>query len=337
MKRKLFYPIIALLFIVAASSCKKEPGQGVILDSEQLFIAVGKTATLTPAFVPPNAYNKEVSWESADPNVATVDNGIVTGIAAGKTTIKVVTQDGGKTARCTVFVIFPIEPEMVWVEGGTFIMGCTDDECMDHELPTHEVTLSGFYIGKYEVTQKEWVAIMGINPSDPRFPESIGDNIPVHCISWNEVQRYISRLNEMTDKNYRLPTEAEWEYAARGGKQSKGYKYSGSNNVNTVAWYSGNTDPRPRHVGTKAPNELGIYDMSGNVFEFCSDLYGSYTDEAQINPTGYGTGGNRVMRGGGWTAFSRQVRIPSRSYSWNGDSQIICITGLRLVHPKITE
>jgi formylglycine-generating enzyme required for sulfatase activity len=139
----------------------------------------------------------------------------------------------------------------------------------------------------------------------------------------------------MTGKNYRLPTEAEWEYAARGGKESKGYKYSGSNNVDDVAWYIDiNSTPHP--VGRKTPNELGIYDMSGNVFEFCSDLYGSYTDEAQINPTGYGTGGNRVIRGGGWTALPRHVRIPFRSYSSN-DSQITCITGFRLVHPKITE
>jgi formylglycine-generating enzyme required for sulfatase activity len=199
---------------------------------------------------------------------------------------------------------------MVYVAGGTFTMGCTyeqGDDCFDDEKPAHEVTLSDFYIGKYEVTQAQWKAVMETNPS--RF--SGCDNCPVEKISWNDVQKFIRKLNQKTGKTYRLPTEAEWEYAARGGKGSKGYKYSGSNNAGEVAWYDRS---RTHPVGQKRANELVIYDMSGNVLEWCQDWYGSYSSSSQTNPKGPSSGSYRVIRGGSWGHYARGVRVSFRFY-----------------------
>ena len=186
--------------------------------------------------------------------------------------------------------------EMVAVKGGTFTMGGTSEQggdCYSDEKPTHSVTLSDYYIGKFEVTQELWQAVMGNNPSYFK-----GNNLPVEKLSWNDVQEFITKLNQKTGANFRLPTEAEWEYAARGGNKSRGYKYSGSNNIGDVAWYTNNSGSKTHQVGTKAPNELGIYDMSGNVYEWCQDLYGSYSSSSQNNPTGLSSGSSRVLRGG---------------------------------------
>jgi formylglycine-generating enzyme required for sulfatase activity len=191
------------------------------------------------------------------------------------------------------------EIEMVLVKGGTFTMGCTAEQgsdCFDWEKPAHKVTLSDFYIGKYEVTQAQWIAVMGSNPS--RFSDC--ENCPVEWVSWEDVQDFIQKLNTKTGLNYRLPTEAEWEYAARGGAQSWGYKYSGSNNVDEVAWFSDNSGKKTHPVGTKKANELGIYDMSGNVWEWCYDWYGYYSSEAKTNPKGASSASLRVLRGGSW-------------------------------------
>ena len=202
-------------------------------------------------------------------------------------------------------------PEMVYVEGGTFTMGATSEQGSDaysDEKPAHSVTLSGYYIGKYEVTQKLWKAVMGSNPS--RFK---GDNLPVERVSWNDVQEFLRKLNAMTGKNYRLPTEAEWEFAARGGNSSRGYKYSGSNSLGSVAWYYDNSGDRTHAVGTKSPNELGIYDMSGNVLEWCQDWYGSYSSSSQRNPKGPNSGSSRVLRGGSWFYSARYCRVSRRN------------------------
>ena len=212
-------------------------------------------------------------------------------------------------------VTFEWEPEMVFVEPGTFTMGCTfdDNDCIvNSELPTHQVTLTkGYYIGKYEVTQAQWKAVMGGNPSYNQ-----GDDFPVEMVSWDDVQTFMVKLNKLTGKNYRLPTEAEWEFAARGGNQSKGYKYSGSNNINDVAWYGassgGNSGNNTHSVGMKQPNELGIYDMSGNVYEWCNDLYDIYSDESQINPQGSVMGSNYVMRGGSFYRSAIYCRVVYR-------------------------
>ena len=195
---------------------------------------------------------------------------------------------------------------MVYVSGGTFIMG--GDESSD-QTPTHSVTLSSYYICKYEVTQALWRAVMGSNPS--KFK---GDNLPVEQVSWNDCQTFINRLNNYTGRNFRLPTEAEWEFAARGGNYSRRYKYSGSNYIGDVAWYADNSGNRTHPVGTKQANELGLYDMSGNVWEWCSDWYGSYSSYSQSNPTGATSGFGRVERGGNWCGLARYCCSSHRSY-----------------------
>ena len=160
---------------------------------------------------------------------------------------------------------------MVYVEGGTFMMGATSEQgsdAYDREKPAHQVTLSSFSIGKYEVTQEEWEAVMGSNPSYFK-----GKKLPVEKVSWDNCQKFIRKLNKLTGKQFRLPTEAEWEYASRGGSMSRGYKYAGGNDLGSVAWYDGNSDNKTHEVGKKQPNELGLYDMSGNVWEWCQDWY----------------------------------------------------------------
>ena len=207
--------------------------------------------------------------------------------------------------------------EMVFVKGGTFTMGATAEQGSDassNEKPTHSVKLSDFYIGKYEVTQAQWKAVMGTNPSNWK-----GDNLPVENVSWNDVQEFITKLNAQTGKKYRLPTEAEWEYAARGGNQSKGYKYSGSNSISNIAWYDANSNKMTHIVGQKSPNELGIYDMSGNVWEWCQDWLGNYNSSFQTNPIGPSSGSYRVLRGGSWSYIARTCRVSIRGYSKPAD------------------
>ena len=208
--------------------------------------------------------------------------------------------------------------KMVFVEGGTFKMGAQDEnpnganydsEAYGGESPVHNVTLSDYYIGETEVTQELWEAVMGSNSS--YFKDSTN---PVEKVSWDDCQEFVKRLNELTGKTFRLPTEAEWEYAARGGNKSKGYKYSGSNTIGDVAWYTSNSSAMTHPVGTKSPNELGLYDMTGNVWEWCSDWYGSYSSSAQSNPTGPSTGSYRVLRGGSWFINAQGCRVSFRDY-----------------------
>ena len=228
--------------------------------------------------------------------------------------------------------------DMVLVRGGTFMMGCTEEQendcesIVNNERPVHQVTLTrDYYIGKYEVTQAQWKAVMGAdnNPSSFR-----GDDLPVESVSWPEVQEFITRLNVLTGGSYRLPTEAEWEFAARGGNQSLGYKYSGSNNASEVAWYVGSSGNQTHPVGTKAANELGIHDMSGNVFEWIDESYGFYRSGAQIDPHQPGTNWiYNLFRGGSWYSDARDARVAARGYS------VIAILrsdslGFRLAHSR---
>ena len=220
-----------------------------------------------------------------------------------------------------------ISIDMVRVEAGTFTMGATAEmkEPYDWEKPTHRVTLTNdYYIDKYEVTQVLWQAVMGNNPS--KFK---GDNLPVEKVSWDDCQEFISKLNRITGKTFRLPTEAEWEYAARGGKKSRGYQYSGSNNLSDVAWYGDNSGNKTHAVGTKQPNELGIYDMSGNVWEWCQDLYGRYSSYSQTNPTGANNGLYRMNRGGSWGVNAWNCRSSGRDNITPGSRYNYL--GLRLV------
>ena len=224
------------------------------------------------------------------------------------------------------FTVKGVNFEMVAVEGGTFTMGATEEQgsdVYDDEKPTHQVTLSSYYIGKTEVTQELWQAVMGSNPSN-----FSGTNLPVERVSWNDCHTFVTKLNALTGKNFRLPTEAEWEYAARGGNKRKGYKYSGSNTIDDVAWYDSNSSSKTHPVATKAPNELGIYDMSGNVYEWCSDWYGSYSSSAQTNPTGPTSGSLRVGRGGSWHTDARYCRVSYRNYHLPVNSKYYL--GLRL-------
>lgn len=213
--------------------------------------------------------------------------------------------------------------DMVYVEGGTFRMGGTEEQGEDAwvgEKPVHSVTLSDYYIGKYEVTQGLWKAVMGTGVEEQMEKAGVsglygvGDDYPMYYVSWDEAQEFVSKLSELTGKKYVLPTEAQWEYAARGGVKSRGYKYSGSNTIDGVAWYWGNSEEKysTSSVGTKLPNELGIYDMSGNVCEWCSDWYGDYSDVSQTDPTGPSSGSCRVVRGGSWLHDARDCRVSYR-------------------------
>ena len=194
------------------------------------------------------------------------------------------------------FTIGGVTFNMVPVTGGTFTMGFTGetpDSDDESALPAHQVTLSSYSIGETEVTQALWVAVMGSNPS-----YYTGDlNMPVEQVSWDDCQQFITQLNQMTGMTFRLPTEAEWEFAARGGNLSHGYMYAGSDTPGNVAWCNSSVSTT-QPVGQKVPNELGLYDMSGNVWEWCNDYSGLYSDDAQTNPTGPESGSSRICRGG---------------------------------------
>ena len=222
----------------------------------------------------------------------------------------------GEIPQSTIetIVVNGVEFNMVKIEGGTFHMGATSEQGgYDDEKPVHSVTLSDYYIGETEVTQELWEAVMGSNPSWVK----VNNQRPVEMVSWNDCQEFIKELNRLTGKEFRLPTEAEWEYAARGGKYSRGYRYSGSNNAYEVAWYGNNSGGETHPVKTKKANELGLYDMSGNVWEWCNDWYDNnyYRNSPQTNPTGPSEGGHRVLRGGSWYYFDGSVRVSRRGYN----------------------
>ena len=222
-----------------------------------------------------------------------------------------------------------LESDMVAINGGTLMLGATSEQvayAMNQEFPAHEVTLSSYQIGRYEVTQEQWEAVMGYNPS-----RNIGAKMPVENVSWNECQSFLQALNAKTGKNYRLPTEAEWEFAARGGNQSHYYIYSGSDDADAVAWHKGNSGGTTHDVGTKLANELGLYDMSGNVFEWCNDKYGHYDYGAEYNPQGYGTSSKvRVGHGGGYNLGTKFCRVSNRTQgTTNYKSESL---GFRIAH-----
>jgi formylglycine-generating enzyme required for sulfatase activity len=218
--------------------------------------------------------------------------------------------------------------EMIFVKGGCYQMGDTVGGGDADEKPAHEVCVSDFYMGKYEVTQRQWQNIMGGNPS--HF-SSCGDNCPVEKVSWNDVQNFIGKLNSRTGKRYRLPTEAEWEYAARSGGKSE--KYSGGNDVDAVAWYGSNSGSRTHPVGQKQPNGLGLHDMSGNVWEWCNDWYdGTYYNQSpRDNPGGPSSGSYRVFRGGSWAYLAAITRAANRN--WAGPDFRSHYLGFRLALP----
>lgn len=242
--------------------------------------------------------------------------------------------------------------EMTLVKGGTFKMGNSYEDVFEDELPVHSVTLNDFYIGTYEVIQSEWNSVMGSNPSNFK-----GENFPVDNISWYDAIEFCNKLSEkekltpcykigrnrkvtfnQTANGYRLPTEAEWEYAARGGQYSRGYVYAGGNSIDAVAWYKNNSIGTSHATGMKVANELGLYDMSGNLWEWCWDWYSnSYPNISETNPTGVPFGTERCRRGGGWHIISKSCRLTNRlgtppSMSFN-------YVGMRLVRnaPSVVE
>ena len=230
--------------------------------------------------------------------------------------------------------------KMIRVEGGTFYMGATAeqlDDADDDEKPAHNVTLSSYYIGETEVTQQLWQVVTGQKPTngddhqwDSKY--GLGPNRPAYYISWDDCQEFITKLNALTGRSFRMPTEAEWEFAARGGNKSRGYKYAGSNDIGDVAWYYGNSNGTTHDVATKQPNELGVYDMSGNVFEWCSDWYDDnyYSNSPNSNPTGPPTGSQRANRGGSYYVESLfWFRVSFRGMMTLGDQRYHHL-GLRL-------
>ena len=271
-------------------------------------------------------------------------------------------QTSGNTKGNETFTVNGVSFTMIKVEGGTFRMGATSEQGSDvdsDEKPVHSVTLSDYYIGETEVTVglfrkfiketgyrtdadkkggsyiwngSEWVLTSGLNwqcDVNGKIRSASEDNHPVIHVSWNDANEFCEWLNNKTGKNFRLPTEAEWEYAARGGNKSKGYKYSGSNTIGNVAWYWYNSSSATHNVKTKSPNELGIYDMSGNVFEWCEDWYGNYSSGSQTNPTGPSTGYSRVLRGGSWYNNAKLCRVSLRNYYFPDLRN--CYYGFRLV------
>lgn len=257
---------------------------------------------------------KTIVWDVLEERERLVGDNIV---------FKVKAQGGGNLE----FKVKGVTFKMIYVRGDSFTMGCTGEQgrdCYDSETPAHSVTSSDFYMGETEVTQALWKAVMGSNPSYYK-----GDDLPVERVSWNDCQEFIRKLNSLTGKTFRLSTETEWEFAARGGIHHSGYKYAGGNSVEDVAWYEGNSSSQTHPVGSKQPNALGLYDMSGNVWEWCSDWYGSYSGVTQTNLQDSSSGPFRVFRGGSWFNLARICRVSyrSRSNPNHRDSDI----GLRLV------
>jgi formylglycine-generating enzyme required for sulfatase activity len=222
------------------------------------------------------------------------------------------------------------QTQMLFIQGGTFQTGSPDDDsdAYDDEKPQHEVTLSDFYLSKYPVTQAMWRAVMGSDPKELKFKGC--DQCPVEGVSWNDAQEFLKKLNSKTGKSYRLPSEAEWEFAARGGQESKGYKYAGGNDLKKVGWFDDNSEDKTYPVGELDANELGLHDMSGNVWEWCQDWNEDYSPKPQTNPQGPKTGYYRVMRGGCWYFTAPNCRVTSRRsmHPGNGGSNV----GFRLAH-----
>jgi len=315
--------ITALLASIMISCHKGIPVESIKLDKQELYTHAGGTAKLIATILPYSATERTITWTSSDNSIATVSGenyieGIVTGKAIGTATITATTKDGKFTASCTVEVVNP-EPEMIPVTGGTFTMGNSEP----YTGPEHQVTLKSFKLGKYIVTEKIWHAVMGgdVKPESKDFPKQ--------QVSWIDVQAFIKKLNELTGKKYRLPTEAEWEYAASGGNKSQKFIYSGSNNIDDVAWYTGNSKNTAHPVGSKKANELGFFDMSGNMWEWCNDWWDLYSDEPQTNPTGPSTGDYRICRGGSFANPASVCRIITRVCINPDGTGVI---GFRLAH-----
>jgi len=312
--------------------------QGFSDVSKTITIFAGKTSELNEVLPPPIG----ISINSNPPGAGIFVDGHNFGYTPAKILLLrgnhnlVLSFSGYYNWRQTIFVsdslfldTLRLEPEvhfeMIQVEEGSFTMGNKDTT--DRENKAHPVSLSTFLIGKYEVTQKQWFDVMGSNPSK----NNTCKDCPVEQVSWIDIQKFLQTLNSKSDKEYRLPTEAEWEYAARGGNKSKGYIYSGSNKVEEVAWFGSNSGQKTHPVGEKKPNELEIYDMSGNVWEWCSDLWDpTYFGRSPVsNPKGSQFGSDHILRGGSWLGGASSCTVSGRHYEISG--QDADKNGFRLV------
>ena len=339
--------LLLLAFLVTFTACSDDNESSheeiltdivVEIDASSLTIVKGYSAVLTANVQSYEVSDFRVTWSSSNTAVATVnDEGNVTAISKGEAIITATSvADKKKKASCTVtvvnvpsetktFTVKGVNFDMKLVEPGTFQMGNTNN---------YKVTISKhYYIGETEVTQALWQAVTGYTPTassswDKEY--GLGDNYPAYKISYEDVQSFLTKLNNLTGIQFRMPTEAEWEFAALGGTKSKGYTYSGSNNIDEVAWYYGNSNNMIHTVKTKAANELGIYDMSGNAYEWCSDWYGDYPNHAMTDPTGPESGSDRIIRGGchwgdsDWCRTKRRMCDPPSSNFWVFGVRLAC-------------
>ena len=298
----------------------------ITLNETNLNLAPGKFFVLEATVSPATVSSSAITWQSTNTNVATVfGTGLVKAVGYGQCDVIATYQDVQAVCHVSVedsesFTVNGVTFKMVYVDGGTFTMGAPKSEpnSQTTEKPQHQVTLSSYKIGQTEVTQELWQAVMGTNPSHFK-----GDlQRPVERVKWADCMEFIEKLNELTGLNFRLPTEAEWEYAAIGGKNSKGYLFAGGASIYDVGWFKLNSDSSTQPVAQKLPNELGIYDMCGNVSEWCSNWYEAYTSDPQTNPTGPATGENKVYRDGNWSFGASYCRIHfrySQVYGFGGD------------------
>ena len=317
---RIILPVGQHTYIVASDGYESEEGMVKLKASapSDLQIRLSKEAVAAASnandVIQDNVSTSSTSSSSTQSATPSSDFSSISSVLSGSNEISIPVKNG-------------ITIDMVKVEAGTFMMGATSEmqNPKDDEKPVHQVTLTNdYYMGKYEVTQALWKAVMRSNPSIFK-----GDKLPVDFVSWNDCQEFISKLNCMTGRNFRLPTEAEWEYAARGGMKSRGYQFSGSSNLSDVAWYWYNSKKKTHPVGTKQANELGIYDMSGNVREWCQDWYDSYSSLSQINPIGPTNGVRRVIRGGCWG--NDEEYYLNLSYRYSATPDFNYFVGLRLV------
>jgi len=334
MKKFTFFAAVCCLAVLF-TACEKEGMISISLVSKDVS-AEGETFQIKVTSTAAWTATANQTWLTLSPASGTGDAYVTVTVAANTSTTadvaEVLFAISGVSVKLTVnragtgsggggsktYTVNGVTFKMLPVAGGTFQMGAQstdpngqnyDADAYGDESPVHQVTLSAFTIGETEVTQALWQAVMGSNPSYFKDPV-----LPVEQVSWDDCQTFLTKLNQLTGKTFRLPTEAEWEYAARGGNESTGYKYSGSNTIGNVAWYYDNGGSKTHAVGTKQANELGIYDMSGNVCEWCSDRYDSYSSSSQTNPTGAASGYFRVFRGGSWAYIARGCRVSYRRY-----------------------
>ncbi len=275
---------------------------------------------------PTNNNPAKKSFSNVSSSTTTIDDIEATRREVGGTTSLINKSQSAPLNKKIVDCVKGVQFPMILIPGGTFIMGATNVQCVDisdDEKPPHQVSLDSFYMGKTMVTQAQWEAVMGTNPSCFK-----GLNLPVEMVNYDDALEFCRRLSEMTGKNYTLPTEAQWEFASRCG-QTIDTKFSGSDNIEDVAWYKNNSNERTHSVAEKKPNALELYDMSGNVWEWCLDRYGVYTNHNQINPTGATTGDFRVLRGGSFNHDVKHSRVSYRNFDF--PSRRINSVGFRIV------